>query len=215
MMDSVCFRKFRRITYTLIFISGLYVVMTTAWILSGNRNIITVMEVLTIWAALTIIRFMGYLYQNSSENRKSEGMLALIFTVCMAVVTIMNHFIYITVLSQIYSAGDMPSWLLLDGWPSVTKGLECVSWGGFLGLAMLFASRVLEDWGSKAITWTMRVGGILALVGLAGPITGNMNYYLISTTGYSVGFLAVSIEIAVKSYADKTTYGNSGSSDKR
>lgn len=215
MKNSADFRKFRMIAYTLMLISGLYIVLTTGWILSGNRNIITIMEALTVWAALVIIQFMECLHQNSSENRKSEGLLALIFSVCMAVVTIMNHFIYITVLNQIYIKKDMPSWLLLDGWPSISKGLECVSWGLFLGLAMLFASSVLEDWGSKAITWTMRISGILTLAGLVGPITGDMNYYMLSTIGYSVGFLIISIEIAVYFCRDMTARGNGGTVEKR
>lgn len=189
--------KYNVIAYTLLFISGLYVVSTSGWIISGNRNIITVMEILTVWAALVIIQFMAELYKGSSESRKSQGMLALIFSVCMAVVTIMNHFIYITVLNQIYNNKAMPAWLLLDGWPSITKGLECVAWGFFLGLSMLFASRVLEDWGNKPITWTMRISGILTLAGLTGPITGNMNFYMLSTIGYSVGFLIISIEMIV------------------
>lgn len=197
MKNSIDVKKFKIIAHTLLLISGLYVVSTSAWILSGNRNIITVMEVLTVWAALVIVRFMAELYKGSGGNRKSQGMLALILSVCMAVVTITNHFIYMTVLKQIYNGRAMPSWLLLDGWPSVSKGLECVSWGFFLGLAMLFASGALEAWGSKAITWTMRISGILTLAGLVGPVTGNMDYYLLSTIGYSVGFLIISIELIV------------------
>jgi hypothetical protein len=178
-------------------ISGLYVVSTSGWILTGNRKIITIMEGLTVWAAIVIIQFMAELYHGSKENSKDKGLLALIFSVCMAVITIANHFIYITVLNQVYTGGTMPSWLLLDGWPSISKGLECVSWGFFLGLAMLFASKVLEDWGSRAITWTMRISGILTLAGLIGPITGNMSFYLLSTIGYSIGFLIISIEIVM------------------
>ncbi|HWQ80598.1 MAG TPA: hypothetical protein VN381_17355 [Anaerovoracaceae bacterium] len=161
------------------------------------------MEILTVWAAFVIVQFMVELYKGCGENRKSQGMIALILTACMAVITIMNHFTYITVLNQIYKGKDMPSWLLLDGWPSVSKGLECVAWGFFLGLAMLFASGVLEDWGNKAITWTMRISGILTLAGLAGPIIGNMNYYMLSTIGYSVGFLVLSIEVIVHLNAER------------
>lgn len=196
-MNSIDVKRYKIIAYTILLISGLYVVSTSGWILSGNRSIITIMEILTVWAAFVIIRFMIELYRGCGENRKSQGMTALILSVCMAVITIMNHFIYITVLNQIYKEKSIPYWLLLDSWPSISKGLECVSWGFFLGLAMIFASRVLEDWGSKVITWTMRISGILTLAGLVGPIIGNMNYYMLSTIGYSVGLLALSIEMIV------------------
>ena len=62
---------------------------------------------------------------------------------------------------------------------------------------MLFASSALEDLGSKVITWTMRISGIMTLVGLVGPIIGNMNYYMFSTIGYSGGFLVFSVEMII------------------
>jgi len=153
------------------------------------------MEIITVWSAIVIIQFMVEIYRGSSENKKSHSLIALVLSACMATGTIINHFIYLTVLSQIFSVKEMPSWLLLYGWPSLTKGLECVAWGFFLGMAMLFASSALEDLGNKVITWTMRISGIMTLAGLIGPMIGNMYYYTLSTIGYSVGFLVFSIEM--------------------
>jgi len=193
--SSINVKKTKNIAYTILLISGLYVPFTTAWVLTENRNILPIMEILTIWSAIAIMQFMVELHKGSSENRKSHSMVALILTACMAGVTITNHFIYMTVLNQMFRVAVMPSWMLLDGWPSVTKGLECVAWAFFLGMAMLFASSALEDLGNKVMTWTMRISGILSLTGLIGPIIGNMNYYMLSTVGYSVGFLVFSIEM--------------------
>ena len=195
--SSINVKKTKKISYTILLISGLYVPFTTAWVLTENRNILPIMEILTIWSAIAITQFMVELHKGSSENRKSHSMVALILTACMAGVTITNHFIYMTVLNQMFRVEVMPSWLLLDGWPSVTKGLECVAWAFFLGMAMLFASNALEDLGNKVMTWTMRISGILCLTGLIGPIIGNMNYYMLSTVGYSVGFLIFSIEMII------------------
>ena len=90
----------------------------------------------------------------------------------------------------------MPAWLLLDGWPSITKGLECVAWALLLGLAMLFAATPARSLGTPA-EWTLRISGGFALAGLIGPAVGNMNLYLLSTAGYSVGFLLLAIEVIV------------------
>lgn len=187
--------KMKVLTYTILLISGLYVIATTGWIVTENRTILTVMELLTIWAAIVILLFMAELYSGCTQERKRQGLIALILTTCMAVVTISNHFIYMTVLNQLYRGAAMPDWLLLDGWPSLSKGLECVSWAFFLGLAMLYAAKVLEELKSQAIAWTMRVFAILTLAGLAGPLLGNMNLYILSTIGYSLGFLVISIEM--------------------
>lgn len=186
-----------KISYVILIISSLYAFFTTGWILTENRNIIMIMELLTIWAAIVIVMFMIELYRGTDGERKNQSMIALVLSTCMAMVTTLNHFIYLTVLRQIYVHSEIPTWLLLDGWPSITKGLECVAWGFFLGLSMLFASSALICLGSKKIVWTMRISGILTLAGLIGPIIGNMNFYLLSTIGYSVGFLVLSIELIV------------------
>ena len=194
---SIDVKKTKNIAYTMLIISALYVIVTTGWVLTENRKLMTIMEILAMWAAMVIIQFMVEIHRGSSENKKSHSIIALVLSTCMAAGTIINHFIYLTVLSQIYSIKDMPTWLLLDGWPSITKGVECVTWGLFLGVAMLFASSALEDLGSKVITWTMRISGIMTLVGLVGPIIGNMNYYMFSTIGYSGGFLVFSVEMII------------------
>ena len=194
---SINVKKTKSIAYTLLIITCLYVPVTIAWIFTENTNILPIMEIITVWSAIVIIQFMVEIYRGSSENKKSHSLIALVLSACMATGTIINHFIYLTVLSQIFSVKEMPSWLLLYGWPSVTKGLECVSWGFFLGMAMLFASSALEDLGNKVITWTMRISGIMTLAGLVGPMIGNIYYYTLSTIGYSVGFLVFSIEMII------------------
>ena len=194
---SINVKKTKSIAYTLLIITCLYVPVTIAWIFTENTNILPIMEIITVWSAIVIIQFMVEIYRGSSANKKSHSLIALVLSACMATGTIINHFIYLTVLSQIFSVKEMPSWLLLYGWPSVTKGLECVSWGFFLGIAMLFASSALEDLGNKVITWTMRISGIMTVAGLIGPIVGNIYYYTLSTIGYSVGFLVFSIEMII------------------
>jgi hypothetical protein len=186
-----------RISWTILCISVLYVIFTAAWIASENRTILPIMEVLTICSAVAILLFMVEVHRGASESHKSQSMAALALTAAMAVVTISNHFLYLTVLRQLYINTDMPAWLLLDGWPSITKGLECVAWGLFLGLALIFAADACRSLG-RAIVWTLRISGIMSLAGLIGPAIGNMNLYIVSTVGYSVGFVVLSIEMILR-----------------
>jgi hypothetical protein len=190
-------RRTKNIAYLILLISGLYIVAVTEWMLTANRMILPAMEILTVGAAVAITRLMVEFYRASGAEQKSRSLLALILTACMATVTITNHFLYLTVLTPMFGVNAMPSWLLLDGWPSLTKGLECVAWGFFLGLALLFAAAGTENWGSKAIPWTLRVSGVMTLAGLTGPLTGNMQYYILATIGYSAGFLVLAIELIV------------------
>jgi hypothetical protein len=61
----------------------------------------------------------------------------------------------------------------------------------------------------------MRISEIFTLTGPVGPITENMNCYLLLTIGYSVGFLIISIEMLVYFCRDKTARGNDGTAEKR
>jgi hypothetical protein len=191
-----------RISWMLLFISLSYVVVTTAWIASENRALLPIMELLTIWSAVAVVLFMVEIHRGAAESHRSESLTALLLTGAMAAVTITNHFLYLTVLPQLYPDTQMPSWLLLDGWPSITKGLECVAWGLLLGLAMLFAATPSRSLG-KLVEWTLRISGTFALAGLVGPALGNMNLYLLSTAGYSVGFVVLAIEVVVRLQAGR------------
>jgi hypothetical protein len=192
-----------RVSQAILLLSVFYVVSASAWILSGNRAIITVMEVLTICAAVAILQLMIEVHRAASEAHRSTSLTAVMLTTAMAAVTIPNHFIYLTVLERLYPGATMPAWLLLDGWPSITKGLECVAWGLLLGLAMIFAAPALHSLG-KAISWTMRISGIVTLAGLAGPVSGQMSWYLLSTAGYSLGFLALGIQLVLRFRVSKS-----------
>jgi hypothetical protein len=66
--------------------------------------------------------------------------------------------------------------------------------GLFLGLAMVLAAAPARSLGTPVV-WTLRVSGAFALAGLVGPATGNVNLYLLSTAGHSVGFLLVATEV--------------------
>ena len=184
------------ISWMLLSISLAYVVVTTAWIASENRSLLPIMELLTIWSAVTVVLFMVEIHRGAAESHRSGSLTALLLTGAMAAVTISNHFLYLTVLPQLYGGTQIPSWLLLDGWPSITKGLECVAWGLLLGLAMLFAATPARSLGIP-VEWTLRISGTFALAGLVGPAVGNMNLYILSTAGYSVGFLILAFEVIV------------------
>jgi hypothetical protein len=188
-------RRGLRIGWTILVVSVLYVGAVAVWIASGDRSVITIMELLTIWAAIVLVQFMVEVHLGARDRDKSRSLVALVLTAAMAVVTITNHFMYLTVLPRLFPGADLPEWLLLDGWPSITKGLECVAWALFLGLAMIYASGVPSSLGTGKIAWTLRISGVVTLAGLAGPVSGNMSLYMLSTVGYSVGLLVVSIEL--------------------
>lgn len=194
--DGLSHTRILRISWMLLFISLSYVIVTAGWIASENRSLLPLMELLTIWSAVAVLLLMVEIHRGAADAHRSGSLTAVLLTAAMAAVTISNHFLYLTVLPQLYPEGQMPPWLLLDGWPSITKGLECAAWALLLGLAMLFAATPARRLG-RPVEWTLRISGAFALAGLVGPATGNMNLYLLSTAGYSLGFLLVALEVIV------------------
>ena len=126
--DGVSHTRILRISWMLLFISLSYVIVTAGWIASENRSLLPLMELLTIWSAVAVLLFMIEIHRGAADAHRSGSLTALLLTAAMAAVTISNHFLYLTVLPQLYPGTNMPAWLLLDGWPSITKGLECVAW---------------------------------------------------------------------------------------
>jgi hypothetical protein len=81
-------------------------------------------------------------------------------------------------------------------WPSVVYALDLLAWDLFFGLSMLFAAVVFE--GGKlenALRRVMFLSGALCLVGILGPVLGDLRFQTIAIVGYAglgtVAFLAL------------------------
>lgn len=193
------YNKYKRnIAYMILVLSALYTIATTIWVLKEPPIVLTYMEILTMFGAAIIVYYMIILYCDTDEKHKKIAFTAVICAMFMAVVTITNHFIYITVFSKLYpSIKEMPTILRLDAWPSVTKALECVSWGLFLGISEILASFTVNSENEKIISKTLLISGIIILCGLSGPISGHMNLYFLSTAGYTIGLIILAIAYIV------------------
>ena len=167
--------------------------MTGIWVMWEPPVVLIMMEILTIVCAVVILFYFILLYQYVEDGRKPIGIFSLILTSGMAVLTIANHVIYMTVIMPLYSTlKDTPMYLRLDGWPSVTKAVECVAWALLLGLAMVSMAYALRR-EEKVAKMILSVSGVMVLAGLSGPIFQNMLLYFLSTVGYTVGFLVLAL----------------------
>lgn len=182
-----------RIGIVMLVLSAAYLVATTIWVLKEPPTVLLIMEILTILSAFTILAYFVIFYQQIEENNKAVAIVSLILASAMATITIANHFVYMTVITPIYGTlANTPTNLRLDGWPSVTKALECVSWAFLLGLAMIVLSFALNK-KEHVVKWILRIFGVIILIGLIGPFIQNMIFYFFSTIGYTLGFLVLAI----------------------
>ena len=105
------------------------------------------------------------------------GVIALAFTILFAGTTSVVHFVELTALRQLGSAGIV--------WPSTVYAVELLAWNLFLGLSLLFAAPVFAGVAESGVRRGLFIGGVLCVAGTVGPVVGNMRIQLIGVVGYA------------------------------
>ena len=83
-------------------------------------------------------------------------------------------------------------------WPSVVYALDILAWDVFFALSVLFAAAVFRvSKLEKAIRWMLVASGFLALAGLIGVPTSNMDLRNVGIVGYVGGMTIAAGLIAV------------------
>ncbi len=141
--------------------------------------ILAVMEVLTIASALPILGLFAALHAIAADDRRLPAMLGLLFAAMFAAATLGVHVVELSAGRALGRPGLV--------WPSVPYAVELLAWDLLLGLALLCAANTLPRAGStqRLVRW-LRVTGSLCIVGLVGPLVGNMRLQLIGVVGYAL-----------------------------
>jgi hypothetical protein len=152
--------------------------------------VLAVMEVLTLLSAPVIVIMMAAVHSFAPPEYKIYSSVALAFAILVAGLTSAVHFVGLTALRQLGSAGIQ--------WPSALYAVELLAWDVFLGLSLVFAAPVFQGRGLKgAVRMTMFVAGGLCLAGTIGPAIGDLRWQRIGVLGYGavlpVTFLLLAI----------------------
>jgi hypothetical protein len=138
---------------------------------------------------LTIV-MMAAVHTHASPEWKTNTVVALAFVVLPTGVTSSVHFVQLTALRQLGSAGLV--------WPSPMYAAELLAWDVFLGLALLFAAPMFRgDRLQNTLRRMMLACGALCVVGVFGPVTGDLRFQFIAIVGYGLVFPAVCLFLAL------------------
>jgi hypothetical protein len=159
----------------------------------------SILEVLILVMMPVMVGLMVAVHAWAPPHAKPLSLTAIVFIGALAAVTCSVHFVILTLSRQAAFAGQ--PWLplvLSFRWPSVVYALDILGWDFFFALSMLFAAPVF---GGSRLTVSIRVvmtaSGVLALAGLGGVVTGDMQLRTIGIVGYLGGFLVVACLLAV------------------
>lgn len=139
--------------------------------------LLAIMEMLTLLAAPFMLVMMAAIHGRAPDNRKTVSAVAFAFMILTTGTTSAVHFLELTAMRQM-GYGDLV-------WPSPAYALELLAWDVFLGLSLIFAAFAFEDSGRECrVRRSLLVCGMLCLVGVAGPIFGNMRLQLVGVFAY-------------------------------
>jgi hypothetical protein len=141
--------------------------------------ILAIMEVLTILSALPLLALFVALHAASAPERQLWATLALVFAAMFCCATMGVHVVELTAGRALARPGLV--------WPSVPYAVELFAWDFLLGVALLLAAQALTlAPGAQRVRVWLRATGALCIIGLLGPLVGNMRIQLIGVVGYAV-----------------------------
>jgi hypothetical protein len=162
----------------------------------------TILEILIIVVMPVIVGLMTAVHAWAPTRVQALSFIAVVFMGLLAGLTCSLHFVILTVSHEPEFAGQPWRPLVFNfEWPSVAYALDILGWDIFFALAVLFAAPVFA--GSRLATWIrwlMVTSGVLALAGLSGVATGDMQLRNIGIVGYVPVFLVVVALLGVLFY---------------
>ena len=144
------------------------------------------MEVLTIVSALALVGVVLALWCFADRAHHLPAIATLVFGTSGAVLTATIHFVQLTAVRQLWRAGHLTDYRLV--WPSSLFAAEYFVWDVLVGLTMTCASFVLAGARSaEHARGALLLSGVLCLVGVVGPFSGQIVLQNSAVLGYAVG----------------------------
>ena len=176
----------------ILIVGILYVAVITVWLIIEatprepiGDPYLAVMEVLTLVSALSLLGLVIAIWCFADTADRPAALTALAIGTLAAGLTMAIHFVQLTAIRQLWRAGRLVDYRLV--WPSPLFALEYFAWDVLVGFTLLCVSFAIAG-GSSAepARRALLIGGVLCLVGVAGPLSGRMFLQNVAVLGYAV-----------------------------
>jgi hypothetical protein len=147
------------------------------------------MEILTMISGIALLGLVIAISCFADAGHRVHALTTLTLGSLAMGLTMAVHFVQLTAIRQLWRTGRMADYRLI--WPSTLFAAEYFAWDILVGLTMVSASFALAG-GSDAMRarGAMLIGGLLCLVGAAGPLSGRMAFQNVAVLGYAMVFPA-------------------------
>ena len=185
-----CFWLF--IIYDIVIVAGIAVHVD----LKGQY--LTIAEVLSIVGTPLLLLLMAVIHKSAPESAKVLSLTAFGWTLLLTGFTVAVHFVNLTLLKQL-SIEQRRDYARFIGWewPSMLYSIELAAWHMCFGLSLFFAAFAFKGQGKEIIVKRgLIITGLLCIIGLIGPLIGNLNWRIIGVFGYGILFPIMCVYIA-------------------
>lgn len=193
---------------TVAVVGVLYLVVIISWLLIEatlsepiGDPYLAAMEVLTIISAFAVVGLAVSILCFADVRNRLPAAGALISAVLAAGLTTTVHFVQLTAVRQMWRSGDLSDYRLV--WPSPIFAVEYFAWDILIGLFMVFTGWALSR--TQAPVHGDRVfiiGGVLCLMGVVGPLSGQMLLQNVAVLGYAV-FLPLAAFLVSRTFTSR------------
>jgi hypothetical protein len=168
---------------------------------------LTLMEILIIPIAPTMVVLTVALHARSREERKSFALTSVVFMSMSAATTSIVHFTILTLSHQAAFASQHWSRLVFAfKWPSISYALDILAWDVFFPIAAFFAAAAVQGRGlARLVRVLLFASAALSAIGLFGVVLANMQVRNIGIIGYAVLFPVAAGALAKLMAADGPT----------
>lgn len=181
------------IVYDLIVITGIVIGQGVL-----KEPYLAIAEVMTLVGAPLLILLIVAIHECAPPSAKVFSLTALGWIVLLAGATVIVHFVNLTLWKQISDQQKIDYVRFLGWeWPSMMYAIELVAWHLFFGLSMFFAAFAFKGVGKeKIVKQGLIITGILCIVGLIGPVIGDLKWRMMGIFGYGILFPIICVYIA-------------------
>ena len=167
--------------------------------LQPSEPYLAILETLLFLANPALVALFASIHAYAPAGKKASSLAAFGFILLTVVLTGFVHFVQLVVVRQATSAtvAEVFKFYSTDGRLTPMFAADMLAWDFFFGLALLFAATVFRgDRLKNGIRWSLFACGVLCLVGVLFPVTGDARLQLPAILGYAFGFPAVCVLLA-------------------
>jgi hypothetical protein len=167
----------------------------------------TLMEILIIAIAPTMVVLTVAVHARSPEGRKSFALTSVVFMSMAAATTSVVHFTILTVSHQAAFASARWNYLVFAfKWPSISYALDILAWDVFFPIAALFTAAAVQGHGLVRLVRILLIASAaFSFIGLVGVPLANMQVRNIGIIGYAILFpIAAGILAKIMAAAEST-----------